>query len=135
MDQCFGHPYANQYHYHGYSWKCFPNQGSLGHSPLFGYALDGFGIYGPRDMDGQMITNKKLDKCHGHFGPVKRGGKPIYHYHLNREYPFSVGCFRGVVDYYAALGSVAMRETLLPIYAETRAGSKASRWRNKHMEP
>lgn len=38
------------------------------------------------------------------------------HYHLNREYPYSVGCFRGKVNYYQALGSVDMRETNLPIY-------------------
>lgn len=118
MDSCWGHPYSNQYHYHGYSWKCFPDQGTAGHSPLFGWALDGFGIYGPRDVDGRMITNDKLDKCHGHVGPVVWEGKiaVMYHYHTNREYPFSVGCFRGSVDYYSALGSVEMRETNLPIY-------------------
>lgn len=128
MDACFGHPYRNQYHLHGYSWKCFPAQGPLGgllssplaglHSPLFGYALDGFGIYGPLDVDGKMITNAQLDQCHGHVGPVLWNGgvTNIYHYHLNREYPFSVGCFRGKVNYYQALGSVDMRETNYPIY-------------------
>ena len=48
----------------------------------------------------------------------------MYHYHLNREFPFSVGCFRGSVDYYAALGSVDMRETLLPIYSPYYAATK-----------
>ncbi len=111
-DQCFGHPYSQQYHYHAYSWKCFPNQGSSGASPLFGYALDGFGIYGPRGEDGQMITNAQLDQCHGHVAPVEWNGKvqAIYHYHLNREYPYSVGCFRGTPDYNKALGSAAMQE-------------------------
>ncbi len=111
-DQCFGHPYSQQYHLHGYSWKCFPNQGTSGPSPLFGYALDGFGIYGPRGEDGQMITNAQLDQCHGHVAPVQWNGtiQPIYHYHLNREYPFSVGCFRGTPDYDKALGSSAMQE-------------------------
>ncbi len=111
-DQCFGHPYSQQYHLHGYSWKCFPNQGTSGPSPLFGYALDGFGIFGPRGEDGQMITNAQLDQCHGHVAPVQWNGtiQPIYHYHLNREYPFSVGCFRGTPDYDKALGSAAMQE-------------------------
>ena len=111
-DQCFGHPYSQQYHYHGYSWRCFPNQGTSGHSPLFGYALDGFGIYGPRGDDGQMVTNAQLDQCHGHVHPVMWNGtiQPIYHYHLNREYPYSVGCFRGTPDYNKALGSAAMQE-------------------------
>ena len=127
MDKCFGHPYRNQYHHHAYSWRCFPGQGPSGglrppfagfHSPLFGYALDGFGVYGPLDVDGKMITNARLDQCHGHVGPVMWNGAvtKIYHYHLNREFPFSVGCFRGKVNYYQALGSVDMRETNYPLY-------------------
>jgi YHYH protein len=106
VDQCWGHPYYGQYHHHGYSWKCFPNQGTSGPSPIFGYALDGFGIYGPRGEDGQMITNAQLDQCHGHTALVMWNGslQSIYHYHLNREYPYSVGCFRGKVNYDIALG-------------------------------
>jgi hypothetical protein len=111
VDQCWGHPYAQQYHLHGYSWKCFPNQGTEGHSPLFGYALDGFGIYGPRGDDGKMVTNDQLDECHGHTHPVMWDGKlqNIYHYHLNNEFPYAVGCFRGEVNYDQALGSADMR--------------------------
>jgi len=100
LDQCFGHPYSQQYHYHAYSWKCFPNQGTTGQSPLLGYAMDGFGIYGPRGADGKEITNAQLDECHGRTAPVLWNGKiqNIYHYVLNSEYPYSVGCFRGAVD-------------------------------------
>ncbi len=112
MDQCWGHPYNKQYHIHGYSWKCFPNQGSSGPSPLFGYALDGYGIYGPRGENGEMVTNSQLDQCHGHTAPVMWDGKMtnIYHYHLNREYPYSIGCFHGVVDYARALPNSDMSE-------------------------
>jgi hypothetical protein len=112
LDQCWGHPYNKQYHLHGYSWKCFPNQGNAGPSPLFGYALDGYGIYGPRGEDGQMITNRQLDECHGHTAPVMWDGRmtEIYHYHLNREYPYSIGCFHGVVDYAKALPNNDMTE-------------------------
>ncbi len=112
LDQCWGHPYNKQYHLHGYSWKCFPNQGNTGPSPLFGYALDGYGIYGPRGEDGTMITNSKLDQCHGHTESVMWDGKMtrIYHYHLNREYPYSIGCFHGVVDYAKALPNNDMTE-------------------------
>jgi hypothetical protein len=60
-DRCFGHPYAEQYHYHGYSWKCM-NQGTAGkQSPLLGYAMDGFGIYGPRGADGKPIDRRRRD--------------------------------------------------------------------------
>ena len=62
---------------HGYSWRCFPDQfaSTKGHSPLAGWALDGHGIYGPRDVAGLPITNDQLDKCHGHVGPVEWEGK------------------------------------------------------------
>ena len=96
-DRCFGHPYATQYHVHGYSWKCM-DKGKPGKpSPLVGYALDGFGIYGPRGADGKLVTNADLDECHGRVGEVMFNGKKqmMYHYVLNNEYPYSVGCFRG----------------------------------------
>jgi hypothetical protein len=97
-DKCWGHPYSQQYHYHGYSWKCFPNQGDAEkHSPLFGYALDGFGIYGPRGDEGKLLRNTDLDECHGHVGRIEWDGKwkTMYHYHLNNEYPYGPGCYRG----------------------------------------
>ena len=98
MDSCWGHPYAEQYHYHGYSWKCFPDQGKAGeHSPLFGYAIDGFGVFGPRGEGGELLTNADLDECHGHTHEIDWDGekKVMFHYHVNNEYPYSIGCFRG----------------------------------------
>jgi YHYH protein len=106
-DQCFGHPYYEQYHYHGYSWKCFPNQGSSGQSPVFGFALDGYPITGPRAADGHMLTNAELDECHGTTSTITMpdgSSKNTYHYVLNNQYPYSVGCFRGKVNYVQALG-------------------------------
>jgi hypothetical protein len=97
-DQCWGHPVHMQYHYHGYSWKCFPNQGTADqHSPLFGFALDGFGVFGPRGDGGVLLTNQDLDECHGHFGNIDWDGvlTDMYHYHLNNEFPYGPGCFRG----------------------------------------
>ncbi len=110
-DACYGHPYNQQYHYHSYSWKCF-DQGTEGkQSPVYGFALDGFPITGPRGADGKELTNADLDICHGTTSeidvPNGAGGftrKLTYHYVLNREYPFSVGCFRGKVNYNQALG-------------------------------
>ena len=97
-DQCFGHPYMQQYHYHGYSYKCMPDQGNADEqSPLFGYAVDGFGIYGPLDANGKWITNAQLDECHGMTSMINWDGKMIemYHYVINNEFPYSVGCLRG----------------------------------------
>jgi hypothetical protein len=97
-DQCWGHPYNLQYHYHAYSWKCFPDQGEAGqHSPLFGYAMDGFGVYGPRGENGELVTNDDLDECHGHTHEIDWDGVQVsmYHYHVNNQYPYSIGCYRG----------------------------------------
>ena len=101
VDQCWGHPYNTMYHYHGYSWKCFPEQGEAQeHSPLFGYAMDGFGIYGPRGDGGNTLTNEDLDECHGHIGRIKWNGRwrNMYHYHVNNEYPYGPGCYRGAIS-------------------------------------
>jgi hypothetical protein len=96
-DQCFGHPYEGEYHYHGYSWKCMKKGKPGQQSPLLGYALDGFGIYGPLDAKGKVITNAQLDECHGRVAKVNFNGKMqnIYHYVLNNEYPYSIGCLKG----------------------------------------
>ena len=36
--------------------------------------------------------------------------KPNNHYHLNNEYPYSIGCYHGVVDYAKALPNNDMTE-------------------------
>ncbi|MCA3633723.1 MAG: YHYH protein [Methylobacterium sp.] len=98
LDRCDGHPErSGHYHYHRQS----PCQriGTLpgGHSALAGYALDGFGIFGPKGENGRTLTNADLDECHGHTHRVLWDGKAvsIYHYHLTAEFPYSIGCFRG----------------------------------------
>jgi hypothetical protein len=98
LDSCFGHPINNAYHYHAKSWECFPDQGKANkHSPLFGYAIDGFGIFGQRTLGGKLVTNDDLDVCHGHIHEIDWDGEKanMYHYHLNTEFPYSIGCFRG----------------------------------------
>lgn len=98
FDKCEGHPERNgRYHYHHFS-PCFDQGDAMSHSPLIGYALDGFAIYGPRDQGGRYISNDQLDECHGHTGPAPgpRGETTaVYHYHANREFPYTLGCFRG----------------------------------------
>jgi YHYH protein len=101
FDACEGHPQQQgQYHYHHNS-PCF-DQGKEGeHSPLLGYALDGFGLYGARGENGNVLTNNDLDKCHGHTSnALDRLGNSVngYHYHINNEFPYTLGCFKGEVD-------------------------------------
>jgi hypothetical protein len=106
LDRCWGHPYDGQYHYHGPSYACFEKQfsnsrvftgGTRNHAPLVGWAIDGFGVYGPRSGRTRHVRNRQLDECHGHTHPVEWDGRTrmMYHYHLNGEYPYSIGCFRG----------------------------------------
>jgi hypothetical protein len=68
-----------------------------GHSALMGYIMDGFGIYGPRGEDGEILTSADLDECHGHTHPAMWDGAmvDIYHYHWTYDFPYNVGCFRG----------------------------------------
>ncbi len=95
QDRCGGHPErTGLYHYHG-------NPSCLGgireKARLVGYALDGFGIYTGFDRDGRELTNADLDECHSRVGRVVWDGREVemYHYVLTREYPYTVGCFRG----------------------------------------
>ena len=99
QDTCSGHPQAQgQYHYHSYSPCLGGDAGKRGqHSDLVGYALDGFGVYGPFGEGGARLTNADLDVCHGHTHSVAWDGAAatLYHYHVTAEYPYSIGCFRG----------------------------------------
>lgn len=68
-----------------------------GHSALMGYMLDGFGIFGPRGEDGQVLTSEQLDECHGHTHEIDWDGERIslYHYHWTYDFPYNIGCFKG----------------------------------------
>lgn len=131
MDECLGHT-AFAYHYHALSVRCL-NGSSLTSepwlnpappadepSPVLGFALDGFPIYGPMgcaggdcsevveylsgwEMVGNPTTNawdnyeyvpkadfRYLDECNGHFGPAGD-----YHYHATAAFPYIIGCYMG----------------------------------------
>lgn len=96
QDKCQGHPeVTGEYHYHSLT-DCLPDEGE-GHSALVGYVLDGFGIYGVRGENGEILTNADLDECHGHTHMIDWDGQQVemYHYHATYEYPYTVGCFHG----------------------------------------
>lgn len=93
FDSCCGHPDpSGLYHYHQYP-TCIksPFRDPAGeHSPLIGFMLDGYAVYGPNGEDGKPPTD--LDECNGHTDQV-RG----YHYHVTKAYPYLIGAYRGVV--------------------------------------
>jgi hypothetical protein len=94
LDDCCGHPDPlGRYHYHIYP-KCIHtsfDDPAGEHSPLIGYAFDGYAIYGPNGEDGKPPTD--LDECNGHSDSA-RG----YHYHVTRTFPYILGGYRGEVE-------------------------------------
>src|SRR5439155_1514109 len=82
------------YHRHALS-ECTPHVHDR--VALVGYALDGFGIYSPYDADGRELTTADLDECHGTTSEIEWDGQRVvmYHYVMTRDYPFTIGCFRG----------------------------------------
>ena len=101
LDSCCGHPQqTGVYHYHKYP-SCvkspFADDGQQ-HSPIIGFAWDGFPLYGPYDEQGVMAKdlkgNRALDVCNGHQDQ-DRG----YHYHVTPgRFPYIIGGYAGVVE-------------------------------------
>eukprot|EP00808_Paulinella_micropora_P014976 g19618.t1 len=58
-------------------------------SPIVGWALDGFPIYGPYDLNGQLVTAAMLDECNGMFVAG------MYRYYLTPNWPYVPRCFKG----------------------------------------
>lgn len=63
LDTCNGHPAGGKYHYHGFS-SCLHSESGLqtgsavAHSKIYGWAFDGFPIYGPYGYsDGNDISS------------------------------------------------------------------------------
>jgi hypothetical protein len=101
LDSCCGHPQqTGVYHYHKYP-TCvkspFVDDG-LGHSPIIGFAFDGYPVHGPFESDSvqamKLADEQALDACNGHEDP-QRG----YHYHVTPDrFPYILGGYAGVVE-------------------------------------
>lgn len=98
QDACHGHPQlASIYHYHGWLQACVADAGSPAqNSSLLGYALDGYGIYGPW-YGGKVLTSADLDVCHGTTSVVTWHGAAtsVYHYVSTYDFPYTLGCYHG----------------------------------------
>jgi len=103
VDMCAGHPTPQQgaYHYHGLS-SCVTAKVDKAKdaSHIIGFALDGFPIYGDRDINGKQLTAKNLDTCNGIKSATPEFPKGIYHYVLlpTADVHSSISCFHGIVD-------------------------------------
>ncbi len=137
VDDCLGHTSADGYHLHALEerchtpdglvaepWRLVPRDPSLA-SPVIGFALDGFPIYGPSECVDAACSATRLMKS-GYL--QKAGERPRteaarafewrahpddpayldecnghassdpdfpYHYHATETWPYVVGCLRG----------------------------------------
>lgn len=60
----------------------------------FGYAFDGFAMFGTLNYDGSVPDD--LDECGGHIALTEDGGEPVYHYHSGASFPNLPACLVGI---------------------------------------
>ena len=101
QDSCGGHPErTGVYHYHSMTSCQEQSRQADGHSDLIGYAVDGFGIFGPKGEGGAPMVSADLGECHGHSHEIDWDGtrKVLFHYHATPDFPYTIGCLRGGYD-------------------------------------
>jgi hypothetical protein len=100
LDRCCGHPNPMwEYHYHKYP-VCVKSpwtDDGADHSPVIGFAFDGFAVYGPYEAAGQLAKDgrdNRLNEFNGHSDP-ERG----WHYHVTPgKFPHILGGYWGTLD-------------------------------------
>lgn len=100
LDRCCGHPAPGAlYHYHKYP-VCVKSpwaDDGAAHSPLIGFAFDGFPVFGPYEAAGELAKDSKdnrLNEFNVHYD-ADRGR----HYHVTPgKYPHFIGGYWGFVD-------------------------------------
>jgi YHYH protein len=102
LDQCDTHSNGSTWHAHGNP-SCVTSQvdTATGPSHIIGIALDGFPIYGGRDINGSVITLAQLDTCNGITSATPEFPSGAYHYVLpigvTSKYA-SMNCYSGTVS-------------------------------------
>ena len=72
-----------------------------GPSHIIGIALDGFPVYGGRDINGNVVTVEQLDACNGITSPTPEFPNGAYHYVLPigvTNSSSSLQCYAGTVS-------------------------------------
>jgi len=102
LDQCNSHSNGSTWHAHGNP-NCVTSQvdTSTGPSHIIGIALDGFPIYGGRDINGNIVNVSQLDACNGITSATPEFPSGAYHYVLpigvTTQYA-SINCYKGTVS-------------------------------------
>lgn len=97
QDNFGGHPQQQGiYHYHTMADSVAQLVTKSHGMKLVGYAFDGFGIFGETEF-GKTLRTADLDVCHGHTHQITWDGElqEMYHYHITKDFPYTVGCFKG----------------------------------------
>jgi hypothetical protein len=106
IDQCNSHPTplsgGYEWHHHGTP-TCVAASvdGATGPSHIIGIALDGYPVYGGRDINGNVITTSQLDACNGITSATPEFPNGAYHYVLPigvTSYASSMQCLTGTVS-------------------------------------
>lgn len=106
FDNCLGHPAPNGEYHHHVSPKCLYNTlDSSKHSPIIGYAWDGFPIYGAYAFTNNDGTGKIKRMRSGYRlkNMVSRNNGPI----VDQSYP--LGCFMEDYEYVSSIGDLDER--------------------------
>jgi len=129
LDQCDSHSNGMTWHAHGNP-NCVTSQvdTATGPSHIIGIALDGFPIYGGRDINGSVVSVSQLDACNGITSPTPEFPSGAYHYVLPigvTTKNASINCYRGSVSAgtMASAGKLACNMKTMFAMIESQHGS------------
>ena len=129
LDQCDSHSNGMTWHAHGNP-NCVTSQvdTATGPSHIIGIALDGFPIYGGRDINGSVVNVSQLDACNGITSPTPEFPSGAYHYVLPigvTSKNASINCYRGSVSAgtMASAGKLACNMKTMFAMIESQHGS------------
>jgi len=118
VDVCGGHSgRAEDYHYHAAP-TCMIGTLANPNGAVIGYGLAGFPIRDLQESSGATPVN--LDRCNGH----DHDGLG-YHYHATTQYPYLMGCYRGIVNTRLQPKTHAMRDPGQPVQAQITGFDRA----------
>jgi hypothetical protein len=106
FDNCLGHPAQNGEYHHHVSPKCLYNSAdSSKHSPIIGYAWDGYPIYGAYAYTNTDGTGKikRMSSSYKLKSLVTRANGP----NIDQTYP--LGCFMEDYEYVSGIGDLDER--------------------------
>jgi hypothetical protein len=122
FDDCLGHPQQNgEYHHHVIPICLVSEADSLSHSPIIGYAFDGFPVYGPYayvNTDGSGGI-KRMKSSYVLSTATTRSNGPV----VSASYP--AGCFMEDYSYTASSGDLDQRNGRYCVTPEYPLGTYA----------